>query len=131
MGRGGGGSSSSSANPGSAKASRREGSLADFGKSAQDAADSVERRFGDDKVFIHDAYEAARKKDPGLTRARFDERLLAAHRAGHVELARADLVTAMRPSDVAASRVTVPKPKGLGGESTEHVNFILAKKRRR
>ncbi len=55
------------------------------------------------KVFIGAAWRAA---ESGLTLAKFKERLVEAHRAGHVELSRADLVEAMDPKLVQESRAT-------------------------
>ena len=63
--------------------------------------------FGDRKVFISAAWEALRAR-PGWTALALDDfksRLLAAHRAGSLSLARADLVAAMDPGLVAASEI--------------------------
>jgi hypothetical protein len=61
--------------------------------------------FGDRKVFVSAVWNHLRS-DPrwsGLALAEFKARLVAAHRAGALTLARADLVAAMDPALVAAS----------------------------
>lgn len=63
--------------------------------------------FGDRKVFVSAVWEALRS-DPrwsALTLDAFKQRLVAAHHAGALELARADLVAAMDPALVAASEI--------------------------
>lgn len=69
---------------------------------ARDARQGV---FGDRKVFIAAAWDAlrARPQWSQLTLDDFKARLLMAHRAGELSLARADLVAAMDPALVAAS----------------------------
>jgi hypothetical protein len=61
--------------------------------------------FGERKVFISEVWQQLRARPTwsSLTLDEFKARLLAAHRAGDVELARADLVAAMNPEIVAAS----------------------------
>jgi hypothetical protein len=88
---------------------------ADRGGSAA-FADGVERAarataegwFGDRKVFVSAVWDQLRR-DPGWAPLALDDfkaRLVAAHRAGLLELARADLVAAMDPALVAASEIT-------------------------
>jgi len=65
-------------------------------------------RFGDRKVFVSAVWHELRK-DPRWSAVTLDDlkaRLLAAHRAGELTLARADLVAAMDPELVAASEIT-------------------------
>jgi hypothetical protein len=61
--------------------------------------------FGERKVFISEVWQQLRELPTwsSLTLEEFKARLLAAHRVGDVELARADLVAAMNPEVVAAS----------------------------
>jgi len=64
--------------------------------------------FGDRKVFVSAVWHELRK-DPRWSAVTLDElkaRLVAAHRAGELVLARADLVAAMDPELVAASEIT-------------------------
>jgi len=64
-------------------------------------------RFGDRKMFVSALWHELRR-DPAWAATTLDElkaRLLAAHRAGEVTLARADLVAAMDPALVAASEI--------------------------
>ena len=65
--------------------------------------------FGDRKVFIAAAFTALHVQPAwrDLTLAEFKQRLLAAHRAGALVLARADLVAAMDPALVGASETNV------------------------
>ena len=68
-----------------------------------DGQRATDGRFGPRKVFIASVW-----RDPafgGLALADFKARLLAAHRAGAVTLARADLVGAMDPALVRESEV--------------------------
>jgi hypothetical protein len=69
---------------------------------ARGARDGV---FGDRKVFIASVWHELRRQPPwsALSLDDFKARLLLAHRAGDVELARADLVAAMNPELVASS----------------------------
>jgi hypothetical protein len=65
-------------------------------------------RFGDRKVFVSALWHELRN-DPRWSALTLDElkaRLVAAHRAGELTLARADLVAAMDPELVAASEIT-------------------------
>jgi len=71
-------------------------------------------RFGDRKVFTAAVHAALGGEDTISTDA-FNSRLVAAMRAGQLELARADLVAAMDPDLVAASEVD------LGSGVTYHV----------
>jgi len=61
--------------------------------------------FGDRKVFISSVWDDLRRKPSwsSLTLDEFKDRLVRAHRAGDLVLARADLVSAMNPELVAAS----------------------------
>jgi hypothetical protein len=64
--------------------------------------------FGDRKVFVSPVWQQLRR-DPrwaAVTLDDFKARLVAAHRAGELTLARADLVAAMDPELVAASEIT-------------------------
>jgi hypothetical protein len=64
--------------------------------------------FGDRKVFVSSVWHQLRR-DPrwsAVTLDDFKARLVAAHRAGELALARADLVAAMDPELVAASEIT-------------------------
>src|SRR5262249_10832151 len=65
--------------------------------------------FGDRKVFVSAVWEQLRGDPPWaqLALPEFKARLVAAHRAGALTLARADLVAAMDPALVAASEITV------------------------
>jgi hypothetical protein len=65
------------------------------------------RRFGPHKVFIASLWDVL-ASDPeiqGLGQDGFKQALVEAHRQGQLELARADLVSAMDPADVADSEV--------------------------
>jgi hypothetical protein len=64
--------------------------------------------FGDRKVFISSVWNELRRSPAwsSLTLDEFKSRLVAAHRAGDLALARADLVAAMDPELVAASETT-------------------------
>jgi hypothetical protein len=84
----------------------------DLSKLADDVRSSVASlptehpgRFGH-KVFIS-AARAALGGDAALSDAEFKRQLFAAHRAGLIQLARADLVAAMDPVAVAASETQV------------------------
>lgn len=84
----------------------------DFAEAALAAARSCESgRFGDRKVFISHVWEqlirSSRFEQMGIDE--FKQRLVDANREGSLALSRADLVEAMSPEDVAASR-------------TEHLN---------
>jgi hypothetical protein len=71
------------------------------------AGEVVDGWFGDRKVFVSAVWDQLRK-DPQwveLGLAGFKAQLLAAHRAGELSLARADLVAAMDPALVAASEI--------------------------
>ena len=80
--------------------------LQDFARRVQEAArSSPSGWFGDGKVFIAHVWRALRE-DPafrGMDDAGFKLRLIEAHRAGLLELGRADLVEAMDPDDVRES----------------------------
>src|SRR5262249_23068642 len=72
------------------------------------AAEPTVARFGDRKVFVSSLWEQLRR-DPRWAALSLDDlkaRLVAAHRAGRLVLARADLVAAMDPELVAASETT-------------------------
>jgi len=71
------------------------------------AGASADGWFGDRKVFVSAVWSELRR-DPRwaeLALAEFKARLVAAHRAGELTLARADLVAAMDPALVAASEI--------------------------
>lgn len=77
--------------------------------------------FGGRKVFIHHVYEAARSMHPEIHRMSLDtfkRRLVEVmrRRSSRLELARADLVSAMKPDDVSASHTD-------GGGAT--YNFVV------
>jgi hypothetical protein len=77
-----------------------------FAASVRDVASAArEGVFGDRKVFIASVWSELRRQPSwsSLTLDDFKTRLLAAHRAGDLALARADLVSAMDPDLVAAS----------------------------
>ncbi|MBJ6765512.1 hypothetical protein JGU66_32565 [Myxococcaceae bacterium JPH2] len=61
-------------------------------------------RYGDNKVFISHVWRALQPEWPN--REAFDEALLEANRARQLSLSRADLVSAMDPTDVAESEVS-------------------------
>ncbi|HEY0479886.1 MAG TPA: hypothetical protein VGD37_20345 [Kofleriaceae bacterium] len=71
------------------------------------AGAATEGRFGDRKVFVSALWEQLRREPrwAELPLAELKARLLAAHRAGELTLARADLVAAMDPGLVAASEI--------------------------
>jgi hypothetical protein len=71
------------------------------------AGAATEGRFGDRKVFVSALWEQLRREPrwAELALAELKARLLAAHRAGELTLARADLVAAMDPELVAASEI--------------------------
>jgi hypothetical protein len=83
---------------------------APFAEAVLRAADAVvDGWFGDRKVFVSAVWDQLRR-DPrwaGLGLAGFKAELVAAHRAGALTLARADLVAAMDPALVAASEIAV------------------------
>jgi hypothetical protein len=87
---------------GGARPDRFTHDVRDIARGARGARDGV---FGDRKVFIASVWNALRQQATwsALTLDDFKARLLAAHRAGAVELARADLVAAMNPELVASS----------------------------
>ncbi|HSR97717.1 MAG TPA: hypothetical protein VLM79_11735 [Kofleriaceae bacterium] len=66
-----------------------------------------EGRFGDRKIFVSAVWDQLRTDPPwaALALDDFKARLVAAHRAGELTLARADLVAAMDPALVAASEI--------------------------
>lgn len=63
-------------------------------------------RFGRNKVFIAAIWRDVHSKFPGMTRAEFDQQLLAANRRRLLVLARADLVGAMDDAEVADSEIS-------------------------
>ncbi|TMQ11239.1 MAG: hypothetical protein E6J90_22500 [Deltaproteobacteria bacterium] len=77
------------------------------GEVVRAAAATTEGWFGDRKVFVSAVWDQLRREPrwSGLALAEFKARLLAAHRAGALTLARADLVAAMDPALVAASEI--------------------------
>ena len=64
-------------------------------------------RFGDRKVFVAALWRRVRRK-LGMSLDEFKQWLFAQHRAGALQLARADLVSAMDPNLVASSEIRVP-----------------------
>jgi hypothetical protein len=106
--------------PAPARLSDRE-----FAHQAAAAAARVPRshRFGEDRVFIHHAYEEFRKTPAGrdMLLVTFKSRLLDVNRQRLVNLSRADLVEAMSKSDVRRSGTVVPGP---GGTVEASFNFI-------
>jgi len=79
-----------------------------FAAHVRTAASAAKDVFGDRKVFIASVWNELRR-DPSwaaLTLDDFKARLVAAHRAGDLALARADLVAAMDPELVNASETT-------------------------
>jgi hypothetical protein len=93
-----------------APAAAASSSPASFADAVLRAADGVvDGWFGDRKVFVSAVWDQLRR-DPrwaGLGLAGFKAELVAAHRAGALTLARADLVAAMDPALVAASEIAV------------------------
>ena len=87
-----------------------EGEPPAFASDALRAAGSVrDGRIGDRKVFVAAVWDQLRR-DPrwsALALADFKARLVAAHRAGELVLARADFVAAMDPELVAASEIAI------------------------
>jgi hypothetical protein len=81
-----------------------------FASDVLSAADSapLDGRFGDRKVFVSAVWHELRRNPrwPAVTLDELKVRLVAAHRAGELTLARADLVAAMDPELVAASEIT-------------------------
>jgi hypothetical protein len=80
-----------------------------FAEAVRRAADAVvDGWFGDRKVFVSAVWDQLRHEPrwAELGLAGFKAQLLAAHRAGELSLARADLVAAMDPALVAASEIT-------------------------
>jgi hypothetical protein len=71
------------------------------------AGTAREGRFGDRKVFVSAVWDELHKRPAwaALALDDFKARLVAAHRAGELTLARADLVAAMDPALVAASEI--------------------------
>jgi hypothetical protein len=83
---------------------------APFADAVLSAADAVvDGWFGDRKVFVSAVWDQLRREPrwAGLGLAGFKADLVAAHRAGQLTLARADLVAAMDPALVAASEIAV------------------------
>ena len=80
-----------------------------FAEAALDAAATTARDgwFGDRKVFVSALWDELCKRPAwaALALDDFKARLLVAHRAGALTLARADLVAAMDPALVAASEI--------------------------
>jgi hypothetical protein len=64
-------------------------------------------RFGDRKVFVSALWQRVGRK-VGMSLDEFKQWLFSQHRAGAVQLARADLVAAMDPKLVASSEIRVP-----------------------
>jgi len=90
---------------GSAVVDAPQSFAADVQRAARSAATG---RFGDRKVFVAAVWDELRR-DPRWAAITLDDlkaRLVAAHRAGELALARADLVAAMDPALVAASEIT-------------------------
>jgi len=93
--------------------------LATFARTVRSLADQIEPdptpsghargRFGERKVFIAAIRRALRTTDYArLSRAAIDELLLRAHRKELLDLARADLVSAMDPDEVRDSEIQHP-----------------------
>ncbi|MCP3098066.1 hypothetical protein LZ198_04150 [Myxococcus sp. K15C18031901] len=79
-------------------------SVEDFAEHVLDVARALPTgRFGHDKVFISHVWRALQPEWPH--REAFDAALLEANRTRHLSLTRADLVSAMDPTDVAESEV--------------------------
>jgi|GEM_PF-2077420 len=81
-----------------------------FARDVKRAAAAVrDGRFGDRKVFVSAVWDELRQEPRWATLALddFKARLFAAHGAGELTLARADLVAAMDPALVAASEIEV------------------------
>lgn len=83
--------------------------LADSIEGETDAGGRARGRFGGRKVFLAALRRALRGTDyDKLPRADVDELLLRAHRAGLLQLARADLVAAMDPDEIRDSLIVHP-----------------------
>ena len=90
-------------------AGRRLGRARPFAAEVREVATAAhDGVFGDRKVFIAAVWNGLRRAPAwsSLTLDDFKARLVAAHRAGDLSLARADLVAAMDPELVAASETT-------------------------
>ena len=93
--------------------------LADSIEGETDAGGRARGRFGGRKVFIAALRRALRGTDyKKLPRADVDELILRAHRAGLLQLARADLVAAMDPDEIRDSLIVHP--------SGAEFHFVLA-----
>ncbi len=86
-------------------AGRAAGFASDVSRAAGATRDGT---IGDRKVFVSAVWHELRRDPPwsALTLDDFKARLVAAHRAGELVLARADFVAAMDPELVAASEIT-------------------------
>jgi hypothetical protein len=92
----------------SAPEASSSGDARPFAAEVKTAASAASGTFGDRKVFIASVWNELRR-DPSYAALSLDEfkaRLLAAHRAGDLALARADLVAAMDPELVKTSETT-------------------------
>lgn len=88
-------------------------SLDSFAKTVNEAAKKTPTRYSPRDAFISGVWNDVKDR-LGMTEAQFKQKLLEAHRAGKLHLARADLVGAMDPEAVAASETK------LGDMATFH-----------
>lgn len=145
MGRnsGSGGGAGGRSRAAATSAAFASGSDAEFSASALDVANSIFERdagraaaavraesartsagvsesigvFGTNKVFIAAAFDEATRRGFRGTLDDFKRQLVSAHRAGRLNLSRADLVEAMNPKMVRRSEID---KEGLGDGSTFH-----------
>lgn len=77
-------------------------------------------RYGGRKVFVAGLWREAQRdlRFAGMTRAQFNQLLLQAQRGSLIDMARADLVGAMDPAEVADSEIA--SPMGLGAKAVFH-----------
>ena len=117
--------------PGPAPAQSIDADLKQFGQDVQaavDAAPDATFKTGkpmQNKVFIHDAYDAYSAEHPGMTLQEFKTDLNKARQKGYVGLTRADLVQALDPASVALSKMA----HTIGGKEAATFNFIRKSKK--
>jgi hypothetical protein len=98
---------------------------AEFAQQVQGIADEQPNGFGDNKVFLGDVFDRMKERHPGLTRAEFDRRMLAADAADRLTMSRADLVQLMHSEDVSRGEIRHPL-----GRATYHMMLAKNGKRR-
>jgi hypothetical protein len=110
--------------------------LPEFAARVQVMADNLGTGFGDNKVLVADAFEAARKEDAGLSLSEFKGKLKAAAHEGYIRLSRADLTSAFHPDDLRASSVNLAPGRAADaadevGGAGNTAELILVKSRER